>query len=69
MRYSQRTKDSTNLTAADYEAAMKRWNANGPADYELDLDLTGNRPGKIRIPEVRRGAVHAHDARFGESSR
>jgi len=44
------------LTQADYEAAVKRWDEHGPADYELDLELTGNRPGKIHV-EVRSGEV------------
>jgi len=42
------------LTRADYEAAADRWNASGPADYNLDLVLSGNRPGKIHV-EVRNG--------------
>lgn len=46
------------LTESDYEAAVARWDANGPADYNLDLELAGNRPGKIHV-EVRDGqAVH-----------
>lgn len=42
------------LTRADYEAAADRWNASGPTDYNLDLVLSGNRPGKIHV-EVRNG--------------
>jgi hypothetical protein len=42
------------LTRADYEAAAARWNARGPANYNLDVLLTGNRPGKIHV-EVRDG--------------
>lgn len=49
--------DSTpRLTEALYEAAVARWDANGPASYDLDLELTGNRPGKIHV-EVRDGQV------------
>jgi hypothetical protein len=44
------------LTRADYEAAVARWEKNGPADYDLDLELAGNRPGKIHV-EVRHGKV------------
>jgi hypothetical protein len=42
------------LTRAEYEAAADRWNANAPASYNLDLVLSGNRPGKIHV-EVRDG--------------
>jgi hypothetical protein len=44
------------LTRADYEAAAKRWEANGPASYNLDLELAGRRGGKIHV-EVRDGEV------------
>lgn len=42
------------LTRADYEAAADLWNAKGPTSYNLELQLTGNRPGVIRV-EVRDG--------------
>lgn len=42
------------LTRAEYEAAADLWNERGPRDYNLDLVLSGNRPGKIRV-EVRDG--------------
>jgi hypothetical protein len=42
------------LTRGAYEAAAERWNAKGPASYDLDLELAGNRPGKIHV-EVRNG--------------
>lgn len=51
------------LTEADYEAAVARWDARGPTDYNLDLELKGNRPGKIRV-EVRDGQV-VHMTRDG----
>jgi hypothetical protein len=41
---------------ADYEAAVERWHRNGPASYDLDLELGGKRPGKIHV-EVRNGEV------------
>jgi hypothetical protein len=44
------------LTSADYEAAVARWEKNGPAGYDLDLELAGSRPGKIHV-EVRDGQV------------
>jgi hypothetical protein len=46
------------LTRESYEAAVARWDAHGPADYNLDIELTGNRPSLIHV-EVRDGqAVH-----------
>lgn len=44
------------LTESDFQAAVKRWETGGPASYDLDLVLTGNRPGKIHV-EVRDGEV------------
>ena len=44
------------LTQADFDAAVARWEKNGPADYGLDLELAGNRPGEIHV-EVRGGNV------------
>jgi hypothetical protein len=44
------------LTREAYEAAVARWEKNGPASYNLDLELSGNRPGKIHV-EVRDGQV------------
>lgn len=42
------------LTRTEFEAAAERWNDAGPANYNLDLVLTGNRPGRIHV-EVRDG--------------
>jgi hypothetical protein len=44
------------LTESDFQAAVKRWETSGPASYDLELELTGNRPGKIHV-EVRDGEV------------
>jgi hypothetical protein len=44
------------LTAEAYEAAVARWEQNGPRDYTIDLELEGNRPGKVHV-EVRAGEV------------
>jgi len=44
------------LTEEDLNAAMSRWDQHGPSDYDLELELAGNRPGKIQI-EVRHGEV------------
>src|ERR1700744_5288115 len=40
------------LTQAAYDAAVERWDAHGPASYDLDLTLEGNRPSQIHV-EVR----------------
>ncbi len=48
--------NSPRLTQADYTAAVERWEQHAPAGYELDLELSGNRPGKIHV-EVRDGEV------------
>jgi hypothetical protein len=51
------TRDSLpRLSEADYRAAVSRWEARGPADYNLDLEIAGNRPGKVHV-EVRAGQV------------
>ncbi len=44
------------LTEEAYEAAVKRWDAGGPASYDLDIELSGNRSGNIHV-EVRDGDV------------
>ncbi|MGD9721797.1 MAG: DUF6174 domain-containing protein [Pirellulales bacterium] len=46
----------TPLTRAAYEAAAQRWDENGPASYDLDVELGGKRPGKVHV-EVRDGEV------------
>jgi hypothetical protein len=55
------------LTRAEYDAAVERWEKNGPADYDLDLELTGNRPSTIHV-EVRQGEV-VHMLRDGVEPR
>lgn len=46
------------LTRAAYDEASRRWDEQAPANYNLDVEVTGNRPGKIHV-EVRDGqAVH-----------
>jgi hypothetical protein len=44
------------LTRAAYEAAAARWDANGPASYNLDVELAGGRPGHVHV-EVRKREV------------
>lgn len=51
------------LTEAVYQAAVERWDKHGPRSYDLDLELSGNRPGKIHV-EVRDGEV-THMTRDG----
>lgn len=64
LAYSIFTSDRVpRLSEADYEAAVARWEAHGPANYNLDLELAGNRPGKIHV-EVRDGQVE-HMTRDG----
>jgi hypothetical protein len=40
------------LTEEAYRAAAQKWDERGPANYNLDLELSGNRPGKVH-DEVR----------------
>jgi Family of unknown function (DUF6174) len=46
------------LTEPLLEAAEERWQANGPASYNLDLEITGAQPGIVHV-EVRDGEVTA----------
>jgi hypothetical protein len=44
------------LTREAYEAAAERWDANGPASYDLDLVIEGRRTGLVHV-EVRHGEI------------
>lgn len=55
------------LTQADYDAAARRWETHGPASYDLDLELTGNRNATIHV-EVRDGEI-VHMIRDGVEPR
>jgi hypothetical protein len=44
------------LTRAEYDRAWAQWEEHGPASYDMDLELAGNRPGKVHV-EVRDGQV------------
>ena len=44
------------LTEADFHAAQERWKERGPASYDMDVLLAGNRPGPVHV-EVRDGIV------------
>jgi hypothetical protein len=46
------------LTAADLEAAQKRWDRAGPESYEMDLEILRERPGTVHI-EVRNSEIAA----------
>jgi hypothetical protein len=47
------------LTEGALEAAMAKWDQNGPASYDMDIELRGARPGNVHV-EVRAGQVTAH---------
>jgi hypothetical protein len=40
------------MTEAKFEAAQALWEKNGPASYDMDIDIKGAQPGKVHI-EVR----------------
>ena len=44
------------LTPARLQAAEQRWHTNGPADYDMDVNIEGNRPGTVQV-EVRKQVV------------
>jgi Family of unknown function (DUF6174) len=46
------------LTEPLLQAAEQRWQANGPASYDLDLEISGAQPGVVHV-EVRDGEVTA----------
>lgn len=46
------------LTEQRLAAAMDRWRGNGPANYDLDVEIRGLRPGIVHI-EVRNGEAVA----------
>src|SRR5262245_9462723 len=46
------------LTEETLEAASARWETNGPASYDMDIELRGARPGTVHV-EVRDRKVTA----------
>jgi hypothetical protein len=57
------------LTDDTLEAAMDRWDASGVDNYALDLEITGQRAGKVHV-EVVNGVVTGatrNDQQLGES--
>ena len=53
-----RGKELPPITFELLDAAVQRWSANGPSDYDMDIELTGINPGVAHI-EVRHGNVTA----------
>ena len=49
---------SPELTEESLAAAEKLWERNGPASYDLDVEIRGNQPGLVHV-EVRQGQVTA----------
>jgi hypothetical protein len=54
------------ITPSDFQAARARWAAQGPRDYDLKLELTGNQSGLI-VVQVREGRPQQVDRRPGQS--
>jgi len=50
------TDNTPELTDEALAAAQERWQANGPASYDMELELSGARPGNVHV-EVRNGQV------------
>ncbi len=46
------------LTIEALENARRLWDEHGVADYDLDLEISGDRPASVRV-QVRRGEVAA----------
>jgi hypothetical protein len=46
------------LTRQAYDEASRRWDEHRPANYQLDVEVTGNRPSKIHVEVVGGQAVH-----------
>jgi Family of unknown function (DUF6174) len=46
------------LSREAYDRASRLWDENGPADYNLDIEVSGNRPGKIHVEVRDRQATH-----------
>ena len=37
------------MTAEDFEAAVARWEANGPANYEMTVEVSGRQSGTMQV--------------------
>ncbi len=53
-----RGKELPAISFESLDAAVGRWKENGPADYDLDVELSGINPGVAHV-EVRHGEVTA----------
>ena len=56
IRTSSQQERIPTLTRAAYEQAVARWEAHGPASYDMDVEIRGRRAGQVQI-EVRNGEV------------
>jgi hypothetical protein len=54
------------IAAADLAAARARWQSEGPRDYDLKLELTGNQSGRL-VVQVRDGRPLRVDRQPGQS--
>ncbi len=55
---SMRAKELPPITFEILDAAVSRWSANGPADYDMDIEQSGVNPALYHV-EVRHGNVVA----------
>jgi hypothetical protein len=55
---ASRSKELPPITFELLDAAVSRWSANGPSDYDMEIELTGINPGIAHV-EVRHGNVTA----------
>jgi hypothetical protein len=37
------------MTAGDFEAAVRRWEAKGPANYEMEVNVSGRQSGTMQV--------------------
>jgi hypothetical protein len=37
------------MNAADFDAAVARWKANGPLDYEMEIEVSGRQSGTMQV--------------------
>jgi hypothetical protein len=48
--------DTPEMTEEAFQAALQQWESRGPANYDLDVEIGGARPGVAHV-EVRNGVV------------
>lgn len=54
------------ISSTDFSAARQRWQAQGPPDYDLKLELTGSQTGRM-VVQVRDGRPQRVDRQPGQS--